>query len=422
MEFIATLDALEKKITQVSLLNEDILSELDTQGIEEEILATDAYMLEIDIKLRTVRSEKEGGLQSSSVVTMPRSKLSVHTPSAHSAEPISDKHAQLNLQNNSQTLSDISYVSNASQYHRLPKLSLPTFKGDILQSQTFWDSFETTVHLNTNLSDIQKFSYLKSLLECDASRTIDGFALTNANYKRAIELLKERYGQQHKITHAIMQALLQLPAPLYNLQSVRSFYDKMETHIRNLESIGQQQDTYGDLLVPVILEKLPADIKRNLARERGDTNWKLCDLRRAIYRELDIMEAGSASYPEVAQFMKTASLYAGTNHAKKAKFDKSESLNVKKQTFSCPFCHEKHKPTECSKYCSPSERISVFEKDKLCYNCLGIKETAVDAAILFDEGSQKSFITQQLADQLQLPVDGIEMLNIASFGGITTRV
>ncbi|KAH3862598.1 hypothetical protein DPMN_025567 [Dreissena polymorpha] len=52
MEFIATLDALEKKITQVSLLNEDILSKLDTEGIEEEILATDAYMLEIDIKLR----------------------------------------------------------------------------------------------------------------------------------------------------------------------------------------------------------------------------------------------------------------------------------------------------------------------------------------------------------------------------------
>ncbi len=53
---------------------------------------------------------------------------------------------------------------------------------------------------------------------------------------------------------------------------------------------------------------------------------------------------------------------------------------------------------------------------------VGIKETAVDAPFLFDEGSQKSFITQQLADQLQLPVDGTDMLNIASFGGNTTRV
>ena len=60
------------------------------------------------------------------------------------------------------TFSDTS--SSPSQYHRLPKLSLPTFNGDILQWQTFWDSFESTIHLNVNLTDVQKFSYLKSQL------------------------------------------------------------------------------------------------------------------------------------------------------------------------------------------------------------------------------------------------------------------
>ncbi|KAH3829132.1 hypothetical protein DPMN_131120 [Dreissena polymorpha] len=47
-------------------------------------------MLEIDIKLRTlrmVRSEKEGGLQSSSVVTIPRSELRF----THQAEPNSER-------------------------------------------------------------------------------------------------------------------------------------------------------------------------------------------------------------------------------------------------------------------------------------------------------------------------------------------
>ena len=57
-----------------------------------------------------------------------------------------------------------------------------------------------------NLTDVQKFSYLRSLLESDAVRTIDGFPLTNANYARAVDLLKKRYGQQHMITHATMQA------------------------------------------------------------------------------------------------------------------------------------------------------------------------------------------------------------------------
>ena len=32
--------------------------------------------------------------------------------------------------------------SSSSQYHRSPKLSLPTFNGNILQWKTFWDLFE----------------------------------------------------------------------------------------------------------------------------------------------------------------------------------------------------------------------------------------------------------------------------------------
>ena len=103
---------------------------------------------------------------------------------------------------------------------------------------------------------------------------------------------KERYGQQHKITHATMQGFLQMPAPSNSLQSVRHFYDKMETYIRGLESVGQYQDTYGSLLMPIVLDKLPGEIRKNLAREHGDRNWKLDDLRRAINREINIIEAG----------------------------------------------------------------------------------------------------------------------------------
>lgn len=68
-------------------------------------------------------------------------------------------------------------TSNASQYHRLQKLELSSFDGDVLKWQSFLDSSETTVHLNVNLTDVQRFSYLKSQLESDAARTIDSFAL-----------------------------------------------------------------------------------------------------------------------------------------------------------------------------------------------------------------------------------------------------
>ena len=140
---------------------------------------------------------------------------------------------------------------------RLPKLTLPTFSGDPLNWLTFWDSFYMTIHANPNLSGIQKFSYLKVQLQGDAARTIAGLPLTEANYTNSIALLEDRYGQRHKIVDAHMRALRDMPSPLNSLTSLRIFYDSVESHIRGLASLGKSETSYGELLVPVILDKLP---------------------------------------------------------------------------------------------------------------------------------------------------------------------
>ena len=53
---------------------------------------------------------------------------------------------------------------------RLPKLILPTFSGDPLQFQTFWDSFEVAVHNNGSLTRVQKFHCLREQLLGDAAQ------------------------------------------------------------------------------------------------------------------------------------------------------------------------------------------------------------------------------------------------------------
>ena len=57
---------------------------------------------------------------------------------------------------------------------KLPKLVLPKFRGDITQWQSFWDSFNSTIHTNPQLSQIDKFNHLHSLLEGQAARAIQG--------------------------------------------------------------------------------------------------------------------------------------------------------------------------------------------------------------------------------------------------------
>ncbi|XP_063417007.1 uncharacterized protein LOC134699325 [Mytilus trossulus] len=164
-------------------------------------------------------------------------------------------------------------VSSAiSSNHRLPKLTLPTFNGNILEWPSFWDSYESAVHYNPTLTDVQKFNYLNAQLENEAAQTIAGFSLTNANYAEAVNVLIERFGQTHKITQAHLQALLDITPPRDDLISLRMFYDKMESLVRGLESLGQTQDSYGNLLVPIIINKLPGEIRKHLAREHGTTS------------------------------------------------------------------------------------------------------------------------------------------------------
>ena len=75
---------------------------------------------------------------------------------------------------------------------RLPKLSLPKFRGDVTKWNTFWDSFQVAVHRNEGISNIDKFNYLNYVLERVAARVIPGLTLTEATYDAAVKLLQER--------------------------------------------------------------------------------------------------------------------------------------------------------------------------------------------------------------------------------------
>ena len=94
-----------------------------------------------------------------------------------------------------------------------------------------------------------------------------------------------------------MQSLLDQTNPKYELASLQLFNDTMETHIRGLESLGKSHNNYGDLLVPIVLGKLPHQIRTNLARDHDSPEWKFKQLRESILKEIRILEAGIQPNP-----------------------------------------------------------------------------------------------------------------------------
>ena len=154
----------------------------------------------------------------------------------------------------------------------LPKLVLPKFKGDVTKWTGFWELFDSAVNQNRDISKVDKFNYLHSLLEGTAASAIQGLTLSEANYDTAIELLKGRFGKPQTIICAHMDKLLKVPACTNDRPaSLRSVYDRINVHISGLSTLGIESEQYGSLLIPVIITKLPDNIRLRIAREtKGD--------------------------------------------------------------------------------------------------------------------------------------------------------
>lgn len=64
------------------------------------------------------------------------------------------------------------YVRDINQIH-LPKISIPKFTGNYEDWYPFYNTFESMIHLNPKLTNIQRFHYLISSLEADAAHVIE---------------------------------------------------------------------------------------------------------------------------------------------------------------------------------------------------------------------------------------------------------
>ena len=170
-----------------------------------------------------------------------------------------------------------------------------------------------------------------------------------------------------------MQALLNLPVPRNTMADLRVFYNSIESHIRGLSSMGITPESYSALLMPVTLGKLPADVRRNLAREQNRSDWTINELREALLREIRILEQGvfiSATCWSDTSPMMTALLYAGTRsgHSKQHRSDK-DTFNKK---LTCVYCKGTHTASHCDVVVSTEKRLEYVKREGLCFNCLGI--------------------------------------------------
>ena len=336
---VSRLNALKnnfnEQIKNIKTLDNEIFDLLEEDEIETEIenslTENDKYfdiLSRIDAHLNKVPPSTSSSQSSASSLSIP--------PSSHS---------------------DTSEVN-------LPKINLPFFDGNPLNWQSYWDQFQASVDLKTNIQKVVKFNYLTGSLSETVSKCISGLTLTNENYDVAVKILKERYANPQMLISSHMEALVKLnPVKHKNdVKGLRKIYDQVESSIRNLNSLNVDQESYGTLLVHLLNEKLPSEIRLIIARRFGEEVWTLKVMLEIIKTELFAKE-------------RCVALSSSDNEKIKQKRDSLSTTscfhNKDSKTFSCVFCKlNNHSHNKCDKVTDKAIRKNILKKEGRCFLCL----------------------------------------------------
>ncbi|GFU88217.1 integrase catalytic domain-containing protein [Trichonephila clavipes] len=357
------------KFEELSTLDKEIENLIDIESLEEEIVTREEYRDKFIIwKIRAERY----------------------------VESVSNIAIQNWVENQPQniTLPLNSTVSSVlSNQPRLPKLTLESFSGkDISSFPSFWARFKSAVHENSSLNDVDKFSYLKSVVTSDAELAIRGLTLTSENYAKAMKILENRFGSKERIVDFHMNRLLNLTPvrKLFDVIALRNLYDQLEINIRGLESLEISPDSYSCLLFPIIMKAIPPDLALEYNKKQNETESQITDLIAYLRSEVESRERteflvkphdlelkNKNSYSNTKYFERTSHSYPQSNrrvqghsrfHPSHKSFSSAnELLTAAFSNFL--FCFENtHMSDLCENLCVQKKRAKLIKEGR-CFIC-----------------------------------------------------
>ena len=108
----------------------------------------------------------------------------------------------------------------------------------------------------------------------------------------ALELLKARFGDEKLLQATFIDSLLKLKptSDSKDTKSLRNLYDSIEKCIRNLKSLGITSESFGPMLIPCILQKLPEEIRLVVTKNISGNRWDFDEVLKLFNNELTARE------------------------------------------------------------------------------------------------------------------------------------
>ena len=163
-----------------------------------------------------------------------------------------------------------------------------------------------------------------------------------------------------------MKRFVQLPVIKNNndVFGLRKLYDQVESSVRNLKSLQVDTSGYGALLVPLLIEKRPFNLRQSIAKKFENDIWELQEMLKILKGDLEAKErsisVGSTYNETYPNRYSSSALYSGF-----------KSFSKK-----CVFCEENHFANRCVKITDQHALERFLSSNGHCFICFEKSDAA----------------------------------------------
>ncbi|XP_071653126.1 uncharacterized protein [Temnothorax longispinosus] len=217
-----------------------------------------------------------------------------------------------------------------------------------------------------------------------AYELVNSFPPTAINYDKVITSLKNRFGREDLLVEVYIREMLKLVLSKTQTNtntSLSRVYDRLETQLRALESLGVTTEMCAAMLYPLVESSLPEDLLR--IWERNPKAINATTSKQRLEELMLFLQAEVLSEERIAMAVSGFGLNEeqAANSDKSKKKGKAESkaiptaaglLSTKEDKHVCIFCGQNHESASCgkAKKMSYEERQKIVKEKSACFYCL----------------------------------------------------
>lgn len=282
----------------------------------------------------------------------------------------------------------------SSRAVKYPKIELRKFSGELKEWFPFWSTFRK-IHEDITLTNEEKFHYLiQSMVENSrAEGVVNSFPPTNENYSKVIQSLQTRFGKKDLLIEYYVRELLKLVL-CKKEETLMKIYDKLETHLRALESFGVTTDMCAAMLLPLVESSLPEEVLRTWQRSTtqitlqvrsGETSPTGKDTAKdrlallMVFLEREV-EGEERIKMAVSGFESSNAQTSSEKVKSKPRYGPEQEVATaaglltvnEPRVQQCIFCGANHESANCEKAreMPMSERQAIIQEKHACYKCV----------------------------------------------------